>query len=75
LGLATNGEINDAFDAPGEPQRSEKWGKAIKYVEDNNPSDADLMKEIDKMNAQRARRAPGNLLDQAHDRLLSGWLL
>ncbi len=24
--------------------------KAIKYVEDNNPSDADLMKEIEKMN-------------------------
>ncbi len=24
--------------------------KAIKYVEDNNPSDADPMKEIEKMN-------------------------
>ncbi len=29
--------------------------KAIKYVEDNNPSDADLMKGIDKMNETAPR--------------------
>jgi len=30
--------------------------KAIKYVEDNKPSDADLMKEIDKMNDTAPKR-------------------
>jgi hypothetical protein len=30
--------------------------KAIKHVEDNSPSDADLMKEIDKMNETAQKR-------------------